>query len=54
MKQLSLSIYETRKQYKITKKNEKLMKKCFAYTYSLGMVSQDVYEKTLKTNYVRK
>ena len=54
MKQLTLSIYEKRKQYKKTKKNEILMKKCFTDCYELGMVSHETYMKVLTTNYLGK
>ena len=52
-KQLSLSIYETRKQYKITKKNEKNFKKLYADMYELDMIPKDLYLKVQTTNYVR-
>jgi hypothetical protein len=52
MKQLTLSIYDKRKQYKVTKKNEILMKKCFTDGFKIGMVSHETYKKVINTNYI--
>lgn len=53
MKQLTLSIYELRKEYKRTEKNVLLMRECYCSLYKIGFVDKATMDKVNNTNYTR-
>jgi len=46
-------LFKRRLEFRRTKKNADLMKKCFTDVYNLGMVSEPTMRKVLTTNYER-